>query len=73
MSKSSRNNLPTMCTHHYSFDMQYDLGHQWVMTLGYSGTLSRNIYFHQNPNAIPAGHFGYAAEPADRRRRLLGR
>lgn len=54
--------LPTMRTHHYSFDMQYDLGHQWVMTLGYSGALSRNIYFHSNPNAIPAAR-GYTLNP----------
>ena len=52
-------NLPTMRTHHYSLDTQYDLGHQWVMTLGYSGSLSRNTYFHSNPNAIPVAN-GYA-------------
>jgi hypothetical protein len=46
--------VPTMRTHHYSFDMQDDLGHQFVMTLGYQGSLSRNIYFHENPNAVPA-------------------
>ncbi len=46
--------LPTMRTHHYSADMQYDLGHQFVMTLGYQGSLSRNIFFHQNPLAVPA-------------------
>jgi len=46
--------LPTTLVHHYSFDMQYDVGHQFVASLGYMGTLSRNIYFHQNPNATPA-------------------
>ncbi len=34
--------LPTMLTHHYSVDAQYDLGHQFVATLGYLGSLSRN-------------------------------
>jgi len=46
--------LPTMRVHHYSADMQYDLGHQFVMTLGYQGSLSRDIFFHQNPLAVPA-------------------
>jgi hypothetical protein len=47
-------NLPTMLTHHFSLDMQYDIGYQWVATLGYMGSLSRNTYFHENPNAVPA-------------------
>ncbi len=55
-------NLPTMLTHHYSLDTQYDLGHQFVATLGYQGSLSRNTYFHSNPNAIPAAK-GYALNP----------
>jgi hypothetical protein len=46
--------LPTLRVHHYSFDMQYDLGHQYVMSLGYQGSLSRDIFFHQNPLAVPA-------------------
>jgi hypothetical protein len=51
-----------MLTHHYSLDTQYDLGHQFVATLGYSGSLSRNTYFHSNPNAIPAAK-GYTLNP----------
>jgi hypothetical protein len=46
--------LPTLRVHHYSLDMQYDLGHQYVMSLGYLGSLSRNIFFHENPLAVPA-------------------
>ena len=46
--------LPTMRVHHYSFDTQYDLGHDFVATLGYQGSLSRDIFFHENPNALPA-------------------
>jgi hypothetical protein len=46
--------LPTMRTHHYSFDVQYDLGHQYVASLGYQGSLSRNIFFHESPNALAA-------------------
>jgi hypothetical protein len=55
-------NLPTMYTQHYSVDMQYDIGHQWVTTVGYTGTHSTNTYFHSNPNAIPAAA-GYALNP----------
>ena len=54
--------LPTMLTHHYSVDAQYDLGHQLVASLGYLGSLSRNIYFHENPLAVPAT-LGYAFNP----------
>ena len=64
--------LPTMRTHHYSLDAQYDLGHQFVATLGYQGSLSHNTYFHENPNAAPAAN-GLHSEPSDRRRRQLGR
>jgi hypothetical protein len=54
--------LPTMLTHHYSVDAQYDLGHQFVATLEYLGSLSRNTYFHANPNAVPAAR-GFALNP----------
>src|SRR5713226_3770951 len=54
--------LPTMLTHHYSVDAQYDLGHQFVASLGYLGSLSRNIYFHANPNAVPAA-LGFTLNP----------
>jgi hypothetical protein len=56
------NTLPTMHVHHYSLDTEYDLGHAFVATLGYEGTLTRNIYFHQNPNATPAA-LGYTLNP----------
>jgi hypothetical protein len=56
------NTLPTMRVHHYSLDTQYDLGHKFVASLGYQGTLSRNIYFHENPQATPAA-LGYALNP----------
>jgi hypothetical protein len=54
--------LPTMLTHHYSLDAQYDLGHQFVASLGYQGSLSRNTYFHENPNAAPAAS-GFTLNP----------
>jgi len=57
------NTLPTQRVHHYSFDMQYDLGRQYVMSLGYQGSLSRDLFFHENPQAVPATQ-GYALNPA---------
>jgi hypothetical protein len=51
--------LPTMRVHHYSLDIQNDLGHNWIMSVGYLGSLSRDIYFHQNPNSLPAA-LGYS-------------
>ena len=56
------NTLPTMRVHHYSLDAQYDLGNKFVASLGYQGTLSRNIYFHENPNATPAAQ-GFTLNP----------
>ena len=56
------NTLPTMRVLHYSLDTQYDLGHKFVASLGYQGTLSRNIYFHENPQATPAA-LGYPLNP----------
>lgn len=34
---------PTTRTYRYSVDAQYDLGHNWVATLGYQGTASRHL------------------------------
>jgi hypothetical protein len=42
-----------MRTYHYSFDMQYDIGHQYIMSLGYQGSLSRDIFFNEGPLAVP--------------------
>jgi hypothetical protein len=55
--------MPTLRVHHYSFDTQYDLGHQLVASLGYQGSLSRNIEFHINPLAYPASQ-GWALNSA---------
>jgi len=54
--------LPTMRVHHYSLDAEYDLGHDFVASLGYQGSLSRNTYFHENPLAVPAT-LGYPFNP----------
>jgi hypothetical protein len=54
--------LPTTRVHHYSADVENDLGHNLIFTLGYMGSLSRNIYFHENINAVPAA-LGYTLNP----------
>jgi hypothetical protein len=46
--------MPTTRVHHYSVDAEYDLGHQFVASAGYQGSLSRDTYFHENPLAVPA-------------------
>ena len=46
--------LPTLRVHHYSLQTEYDFGGNTVLSLGYQGSLSRNLVFHQNPNATPA-------------------
>ena len=54
--------MPTMRVHHYSLDTQLDLGHNLVASLGYQGSLSRDVLFHQNPLALPSTQ-GYALNP----------
>jgi hypothetical protein len=42
------NNMPSMYTYHYSAEAQYDLGHQWVATLGYQGSTTRHLTVQTN-------------------------
>jgi Carboxypeptidase regulatory-like domain/TonB dependent receptor-like, beta-barrel len=56
------NTMPTTRVHHYSADLQYDLGHQLVASLGYQGSISRDTNFHENPLAVPATK-GFALNP----------
>jgi hypothetical protein len=56
------NPLPTTRVHHYSLDAQYEIADNWVATVGYQGSASRNIYYHQNPNAM-AAQLGYPLNP----------
>jgi hypothetical protein len=46
--------FPTAYAYHYSLDTQYDLGHQFVATLGYQGSSSRHLVTQSNANAIGA-------------------
>ncbi len=36
-------NQPTILTHHYSLDTQIDLGHQYVATVGYQGSVTHHL------------------------------
>jgi hypothetical protein len=49
--------LPTSYTYRYSLDMQYDLGHQWVATLGYQGSSSRHLTRQYNLNQVWGSSF----------------
>src|SRR6267143_850557 len=43
-------NLATPVTYHYSLETQYDVGHNWVATVGYQGNLSRHYTRQENLN-----------------------
>lgn len=49
-------------TYRYSLETQYDLGHQWVTTLGYQGTASRHLTRQYNLNVF-LGAQGIAFNP----------
>jgi hypothetical protein len=44
--------LPTEYTHHYSLDMELDLGHAWVANLGYVGSSSHHTLYEYDANAL---------------------
>ncbi len=52
----------TIYTYHYSLDTQADLGHNWVATVGYQGSIGRHLLLQQNMEAIAAVE-GYALNP----------
>jgi hypothetical protein len=43
-------NLATPLTYRYSLETQYDMGHNWVLTVGYQGSLSRHYTRQENLN-----------------------
>jgi hypothetical protein len=55
-------NYPTTYTYHYSLDGQYDIGSNWVGTLGYQGSMSRHLTRQYNLNQV-YGALGYALNP----------
>lgn len=54
--------LPTMRVHHYSLQTEYDFGHSTTASVGYQGSVSHDVFFHENPNAVPAAS-GYTLNP----------
>jgi Carboxypeptidase regulatory-like domain len=44
-------NLPTQYVHHYSLETQIDLGHQWVASLGYTGSSGKHLNYNYDSNA----------------------
>jgi Carboxypeptidase regulatory-like domain/TonB dependent receptor len=46
------NNLATPLTYRYSLLTQYDAGHNWVLTVGYQGSLSRHYTRQEFPNLL---------------------
>ena len=42
------NKLKTSYVYRYSLEAQYDLGHEWVATLGYSGSSGRHLPLQYN-------------------------
>jgi hypothetical protein len=55
-------NYATAYTYHYSLDAQYDLGNNWVASIGYQGGLSRHMTRQYNLNQI-YGAQGFALNP----------
>ena len=47
---------PTQLTYHYSLDTQYEIGTQWVATLGYEGSLGRHLLDQLNYNVLGAAY-----------------
>jgi len=45
-------NFPTPVTYRYSLGTQYDLGHNWILSVGYQGSLSRHYTRNQNFNLV---------------------
>lgn len=44
----------TIYTYHYSLDTQYDVGYNWVFSLGYQGSMGRHLITQNDQNAIAA-------------------
>jgi hypothetical protein len=44
--------MPTEYTHHYSVEMEYDLGHAWVANLGYEGSSSHHTLYNYDATAL---------------------
>ncbi len=56
------NTLPTAYTQHYSLNMDYEIGHELVASLGYQGSTTRHLIFQENQNAAALAG-GFAINP----------
>ncbi len=46
------NRMPTEYSHHYSLDIEYDLGHSLVANIGYEGSASRHLLYNYDSTAL---------------------
>jgi len=53
---------PTTYTYHYTLGGEYDLGHEWVASLGYQGSSTRHLTQQYNLNVVLGSH-GFAFNP----------
>lgn len=56
-------NLNTPYSYHYSLDTQYEIGQNWVATMGYQGSMGRHLSLQFNANVLGAAE-GIALNPA---------
>jgi hypothetical protein len=56
-------NWPTTYTYHYTLGGEYDLGHQWVGSVGYQGSTTRHLTEHYNLYNVGAAN-NLALNPA---------
>jgi hypothetical protein len=54
--------FPTTRVHHFSVQTEYNLGYNFVASLGYQGSVSRDIIFHSSPNGYAAS-LGFPLNP----------
>ncbi|MGB7849072.1 MAG: carboxypeptidase regulatory-like domain-containing protein [Candidatus Acidiferrum sp.] len=47
---------PTTYTYHYTLGADYDLGHQWVASVGYQGSTTRHLTEHYNLYNVASAH-----------------
>ena len=55
-------NWPTTYTYHYTLGGEYDLGHQWVASIGYQGSTTRHLTQHYNLYNVAAA-LNYTLNP----------
>ena len=62
--------LPTEYSHHYSLDMEWDLGHSVVFNIGYEGSSSHHLLYNYDATAL-AFIYGYSTDAARQYRQHL--